>query len=178
MSEAAKNIRSGPDTSSGGDGETGGRRQVKFLVCVDNSPHSRVAVRFACLRALRTGARVVLLHVVEPADFQHWMAVGDLMSKENREEAEMVLQEIAAEVNEWAGIMPELVVREGRIGEEILAHLAEDQDVNFIMVGARPPTEGRGKLVRWLAGQLAGELHIPLTIIPGNLDDEDIRRLA
>lgn len=160
------------------DAEIGAPRQVKFLVCVDDSLHSRVAVRFACLRALRTGARVVLLHIVEPADFQHWMAIGDLMQKENREEAEMVLQEIAAEVNEWAGIMPELVVREGRIGEEILDHLAEDKDVNFIIVGARPPTEGRGKLVRWLAGQLAGELHIPLTIIPGNLNDDEIRRLA
>ena len=50
-----------------------------FLVVVDNSEELHVALRFASLRAKKTGGRVALLYVVEPAAFQHWMAGGDVM---------------------------------------------------------------------------------------------------
>ncbi len=60
--------------------------EVKFLVCVDRRPQSRVAVRFACRRARNLGGRVSLLHVVEPPEFQHWTAVGDVIEGEIGEE--------------------------------------------------------------------------------------------
>ncbi len=47
------------------------------LVCVDRTPRSRVAVRYACRRARNTGGNVSLLHVIEPPEFQHWNAVGN-----------------------------------------------------------------------------------------------------
>ena len=61
--------------------------KVKFLVCVDDSEDCRVALRFACLRARNTDGHIALLYVIEPADFQHWAAVGRLMEAEKREEA-------------------------------------------------------------------------------------------
>ena len=111
---------------------------VNYLVCVDDSPHSRVAVRFACLRAKNAEGNVTLLTAIEPAEFQHWMAVEDVMLEERREEAERVLQDLAAEVNEWAGVMPSLTVRDGHIGDEILAAVEEDPTINFLVVGAAP----------------------------------------
>lgn len=152
--------------------------RIKFLVCVDRSAHSRVAVRFACRRAKTTDGRVALLHVIEPAEFQHWQAVEDLMQAERREEVERLLQDLAAEVNAWAGVMPELFVREGRIGEEILALIDEDRTIDGLVVGSALASEGGGKLVSWLAGQLAGRLRIPLTVVPGNLTDEQIVNLT
>jgi nucleotide-binding universal stress UspA family protein len=153
--------------------------RVKFLVCVDGKPHSRVAVRFACLRAKNVSGYVMLLNVIEPAEFQHWMAVEDVMLEERRQEAEHLLHDLAAEVNEWAGVMPELSVREGRIGEEILKQVEADPMINFIVVGAAPAGEGkRGSLISWLAGQLAGRLSVPLVIVPGNLDDDQLRNIT
>ena len=143
--------------------------RVKYLVCVDGTAHSRVAVRFACLRAK---------NVIEPAEFQHWMAVEDVMKEERREETESLLQDLAAEVNEWAGVMPVLTVREGHIGEEILAAVEEDPEISFLVVGAAPPEVKRGSLISWLAGQLAGRLRIPLVIVPGNLTDEQLINLT
>ncbi|MFQ5958588.1 MAG: universal stress protein, partial [Alphaproteobacteria bacterium] len=140
--------------------------------------HSRVAVRFACLRAKNTKGYVVLLNVIEPAEFQHWMAVEDVMQTERRDEVEHLLQDLAAEVNEWAGVMPVLNVREGRIGEEILAAIEEDPSISFLVVGATPPSAKRGKLISWLAGQLSGRLSIPLVIVPGNLSDEQLANLT
>ncbi len=152
--------------------------RVKYLVCVDGSPQSRVALRFACLRARNVGGRVTLLSVNEPAEFQHWMAVEDVMQEERREEAEHLLQDLAAEVNEWAGVMPEFSVREGRIGDEILAAIESDPAISFLVVAASPPGEKHGKLISWLAGELAGRLHIPLVIVPGNLTDAELEELT
>ena len=59
----------------------------KFLVCVDDTPECRVALRFACRRANKTGGGVTLLRVIEPGDFGHWVAVEDLMREEARDEA-------------------------------------------------------------------------------------------
>ncbi|MBT5373283.1 MAG: universal stress protein, partial [Rhodospirillaceae bacterium] len=66
----------------------------------------RAALRFASLRAKHTGGRVALLYVIEPPEFMHWMAVENLNQEESREEAETVLQDLSAEVNEWAGAWP------------------------------------------------------------------------
>ncbi|MEE9249667.1 MAG: universal stress protein [Alphaproteobacteria bacterium] len=152
--------------------------EVKFLVCVDRRPQSRVAVRFACRRARNLGGRVSLLHVVEPPEFQHWTAVGDVIEGERREDAERLLLDLAAEVVDWTDIVPELIVREGEIGEEILAQASEDSTVNFLVVGAAAPTDKSFSLITFLAGKLLGHLSVPLIVIPGNLTDEEIIALT
>jgi hypothetical protein len=96
-----------------------------------------------------------------------------MMREERREEAEALLQELAADVNSWAGVMPELLVREGRIGDEILGAVDEDPTIDLLCIGSNP-AEGMGKLVGFLAGNLAGRLSIPLVIVPGILTDEKI----
>ncbi len=152
--------------------------QVTFLVCVADDGHSEVAARFAALRARNSGGRVALLHVVQPPEFQHWAAVGELMRQETREEADILLQTMADKVVEVAGQAPSMTVREGGIGDEILSHIAENEEINLLVVGAAPPDQGRGSLISWLAGQLAGQLNIPLVVVPGNLDDEQLRDLT
>ena len=152
--------------------------EVAFLVCVADDDHSEVAARFAALRARNSGGQVALLHVVQPPEFQHWAAVGELMRQETREEAEILLQTIAAKVAEIIGQTPGMAVREGRIGDEILSHVAENESINLLVVGAAPPDQGRGSLISWLAGQLAGQLNIPLVVVPGNLDDQQLRDLT
>lgn len=157
-------------------GHVAGR--VKFLVCVGNDPQSKVALHFACLRASNTNGGIALLHVLAPPEFQHWTAVGELMREETREEAELVLQQAAGEVQERIGVMPEFYLREGSIGEQILRQIEEDPEIDMLVVGAAPTAEGRGKLVSWLAGQLAGNLNIPLVVVPGNLTDEQLENLT
>ena len=152
--------------------------QVTFLVCVADDGHSEAAARFAALRACNSGGQVALLHVVQPPEFQHWAAVGELMRQETREEAEMLLQAMAAKVAEVTGQAPGMTVREGRIGDEILGHIAENDAINLLVVGAAPPDQGHGSLISWLAGQLAGQLNIPLVVVPGNLDDGQLRDLT
>ena len=152
--------------------------QVTFLVCVADDGHSEVAARFAALRARNSGGLVALLHVVQPPEFQHWAAVGELMRQETREEAEILLQAIGAKVAEVTGQTPSTAVREGRIGDEILSHIAENEAIDLLVVGAAPPDQGHGSLISWLAGQLAGQLNIPLVVVPGSLNDQQLQDLT
>lgn len=156
----------------------GGVEPFKFLVCVDDSPQSRTALRFAALRARNVGGLLALLHIIEPAECQEWMSIADAMEIERRCEAERLLHERAGEVNDLTGLIPELQVRTGTIGTEILAAIQEDGDIHALVVGAAPPGARRGKLISWLAAQLAGALDIPLVVVPGNLTDAQIDRLA
>ena len=168
-----------PGTGKSGDSAQGhvpGR--VKFLVCVDRRPQTRVAVRYACWRAKNTGGAVSLLHVIEPSEFQHWAAVGDVMDAERREEAGQLLEDLSLEVNDWAGLRPELSVREGEIGEEILAQVREDSEIDVLVVGAAPPGDRSFSLITFLAEKLLGHLAVPLVVVPGNLTDEQISNMT
>ena len=149
-----------------------------FLVVVDNSVELHVALRFASLRAKKTGGRVALLYVVEPADFQHWMAVEDLMREEGRQEAEAVLQKYSAEVQEWSGKTPVFYLREGKLHDELLKLIEEDQSISVLVLGAATGTEGPGPLISSLTGKMTSDLRIPLTIVPGYLTDEQLESLT
>ncbi|MSO69355.1 MAG: universal stress protein [Alphaproteobacteria bacterium] len=152
--------------------------QLAFVACVANDAHSRAAARFAALRARNTGGRLEILHVVQPPEFQHWAAVGDLMRAEITAEGQTLLNTIGAEMAAFSGVQPLLKLREGRIGEEILRHVEGDPSINILVVGAAPPEARRGSLISWLAGQLAGQLRIPLVIVPGTLSDSELQDLT
>ena len=149
-----------------------------FLVVVDDTPEMEVALRFACRRAHNSGGRVALLYVVEPSDFQHWMAVGDLMREEARNEGEQLLQRLAARVNELTGTLPILHVREGDRREELLKLIDEEPSISILVLGASIDKRGPGPLIEALTGKFVGKLRIPVTIVPGNLSSEDIDSIS
>jgi nucleotide-binding universal stress UspA family protein len=152
----------------------GKRADRVFLVVVDETEEMKVALRFACRRARNTGGRVALLFVIEPADFQHWMAVEDLMREEARTEGEQLLQRLAGQVNELVGSMPVLYVREGKVRDELMALLDEEPSISIMVLGANTGSRGPGPLVSALTGKMVGKLRVPITIVPGNLDNETI----
>lgn len=153
---------------------TGKPSDRTFLVVVDETEEMKVALRFACRRARSTGGRVALLYVIEPADFQHWQAVGDLMREEARSEGEQLLQKLAAQVNELVGSIPILHVREGKVRDELFKLLDEEPSISILVLGANPGARGPGPLVSALTGKMIGKLPVPITIVPGNLTDEEI----
>lgn len=150
----------------------------KFLVVVDETPECRVALMFGAFRAERTDADLVVMHVIEPAGFQHWMSVRKVMSREAQEAAERLLEGFAAEVRAWVRFSPELVIREGKQKEQILSLIEEDPEITLLVLGAAPGREGPGPLVQYLAGELSGGLRVPVVLIPGNLTESDIDKLT
>ena len=119
----------------------------KFLVVIDESPECDRAVYFASRRALRTGASVIMLRVIETADRnQQWLGVADIMRAEAHEEANAVLDRHAARISSITGVMPERVIREGDKSEEMLKLIDEDEDIAAL---SSPPASARKVRGRW-----------------------------
>ncbi|MFO1127781.1 MAG: universal stress protein [Rhodospirillales bacterium] len=147
--------------------------QRTFLCVVDESEELHQALRYACRRAKSTGGRVALLYVIEPVEFQHWMAVGNLMAEERREQAEEMLQVVATVVQKLSGATPVIFIREGTLTEELMALVGAEPDLSILVLGASVGSEGVGKVIGYVMKRIA-RLPIPVTIVPGGLSDEQI----
>ncbi len=156
--------------------EEGHRR--KFLVVVDDTPECDRAIVYAAKRAARTSGVVTLLFIIARGDFQHWLGVEDIMRAEAHQEAEATLAKAAQRVRSVARTEPETVVREGTMSEEILELIEADADIAILVLAASTNADGPGPLVSSIAGKSAGTFPIPVTIVPGNLDDDSIAALA
>lgn len=168
------------ETSTEKDGKTEERRPSgrTFLCVVDETEEFAAALQFACRRATNTNGRVALLYVVQPAEFQHWMAIGERMREEAREEAEEMLNVVASVVQKRTGQMPALYIREGTVREEVVALIEEEASISLLVLGAASGAEGPGPLVSYLVEKMAGRLRVPVTIVPGNLSEEDISAIT
>ena len=160
------------------DASTAAAQRRKFLVVVDKSPEYKKALRFAARRAAHTGGVVSLVTVVTPADFQHWRSVEDAIREEAMDEAEKMLYDAAREVNHIAGLLPEVMVLEGKPNEVVMKLLQEDPDISILVLASGTSREGPGPLVSMVAQQAQQAYPIPVTIVPGGLSDEAIDALA
>jgi nucleotide-binding universal stress UspA family protein len=150
----------------------------KFLVVIDDTPECDRAAYFASRRALRTGASVVMLRVIETADRnQQWLGVADIMRAEAHEEANAVLDRHAARISSITGVMPERVIREGDKADEMLKLIDEDEDIAALILAAASGKEGPGPLVTSLAKN-AGTFPIPVALVPGHLSDADLDSMS
>jgi nucleotide-binding universal stress UspA family protein len=147
--------------------EAASKRDRVFLVVVDDSPERAVALRYACLRARNGGGRVALLRVIEPEGITEWAGVGAMMAEERREEAERLLSGLAAQVNEITGGLPIL-----------LALLEEDPRISILVLASAGDGGGPGPLIGALTGRYASRVRVPMTIVPGNLEDPEMERVT
>jgi nucleotide-binding universal stress UspA family protein len=154
------------------------KRDRVFLVVVDDSPERAVALRYACLRARNGGGRVALLRVIEPEGMTEWAGVGAMMAEERREEAEKLLSAMAAQVNEITGGLPILLIREGTPRDELLALLEEDPRISILVLASAAGSGGPGPLISAFTGRYAGRVRVPMTIVPGGLDDKELERVS
>jgi nucleotide-binding universal stress UspA family protein len=145
-----------------------------FLVVVDETEELQIAVHYAARRAYHTGGRVALLHVIEPSELQHWIAIENLAREERREEAEQLMQRLCEEILPIAGSMPIVYIREGSRRDELLALINEDPSISILVLAASTGPEGPGPLISYLTGKPAARLRIPITIVPGSLTMEQL----
>ena len=147
----------------------------KFLVVIDDTPECDRAVTFAAHRVKRTGGTVVLLSVIDSADFQQFLGVEEVMRAEAREEAERLLDQRIARIAAIGDIRTETVIREGRPIEEIEKLIAQDPGIGILVLAASTSPEGPGPLVTAFATRSGGgALPILVAIVPGSMTDEQI----
>ena len=150
----------------------------KCLVIVHDTAEWDRAVYYASRWAKRIGGGVVMLRIIETEDQnQQWLGVADIMRAEAEESANAALDRASGRANGIAAITPERVIREGDPGKEILDVIDKDVDISMLVLAAAVGAEGPGPIITMLA-RTAGNFPIPLTVVPGNLTDEDIDGLS
>ena len=149
----------------------------KFLVVLDDSRECLNAMRFAAMRAAHTGGGVAILSVIPPDDFNHWIGVGEVMREESRERIHAHFEVFAKWMRDRQGVDPELIIREGDAVPEILAQIAEDDEIGVLVLGAGSDRKGPGPLVSQLS-RASATLPIPITIVPGELSKEKLQAIT
>ena len=159
--------------------EEGHRR--KFLVVVDESAEVETALFFSASRIQHSGGSLVLLYLIQPQDYQHWMGVKQMQLEEETNKAKALFRLFRRKLNTagFEAIANEEIIREGKVAEEIVKLIDADEDIAILVLGAATDAKGPGPLVSSLAaGKLAGTFPIPVTIVPGNLTLDEIKALA
>ncbi len=149
----------------------------KFLVVLDDSRECLNAMRFAAMRASKTGGGVTVLSVIPPDEFNHWIGVGAIMREEARERIVAHFEVFAKWMRDRQGVDPELVIREGEVVPEILAHVREDNDIGVLILGAGEEKSGPGPLVTQLT-RASSDLPVPITIVPGQMSKERLEAIT
>jgi len=153
----------------------------KLLVIVDESAEVEAALYFAASRVAHTGGHVTLLYVIEPQDYQHWMGVRQVQLEEETNKAKAVFRLMRRKLNNagFDSIATEEEIREGKKTDAIVKFIEEDDDIAILILGAAVDSKGPGPLVSSLAaGKAAGSFPIPIVIVPGHLELDDIKTMA
>ena len=151
----------------------------KFLIVVDDSPEFASALSYACRRARSTGGRVTMLHVLQQPEFEHWSGVRDEIEREQRAEAEALLQKLGAEVEARTGRKAEFLIETGDIVSAIKAVVTRDDDIKILVLAAATGGRGPGPLVASIAKEGVGfGRKLPVTVVPGDLTEDEVEALG
>ena len=156
-------------------GENEARRT--YLVVVDDSAESRVALRFAARRAAKTGGTVEVLGIVEPQDFVQFGGVQNAIEEEQRLRIEGVVSSAIGEILDESGVEAKIIVQSGEPVKAVRDYVGEREEVHALVLGAAPSGHP-GPLVDNFTNGDAGKLPCPVMIIPGSLSDERLEQLS
>jgi len=155
----------------------GAEAKRTYLVVVDDSAESRVALRFAARRASKTGGKVEVLGIVEPQDFVQFGGVQAAMEEEQRLRIEGVVSSAIGEILDESGIEANIIIRQGEVVRSVRDYVAGRDEIAALVLGAAP-SGPPGPLVVNFTGHDAGQLPCPVMIIPGSLTDERLEQLS
>ena len=148
-----------------------------YLVVIDESPESEIALRFAARRAVKTGGNVEILALIPKQDFVQWGGVQATIEEEARTRAEALVTGAAGTLLQESGIKPSITVQEGDAAKIVRDMIEANPEIAALVLGAAA-TGAPGTLVAHFSGTDAGKLTVPVMIIPGSLDREGIDRLS
>ncbi|MDQ2879512.1 MAG: universal stress protein [Pseudomonadota bacterium] len=148
-----------------------------YLVVIDDTPESGIALRFAARRAVKTGGGVEILALIPPAEFVAFGGVQATIEEEARLHAEALVASAAGALIEESGLRPSITVRQGEAPRVIREMIAANPDIAALVLGSAA-SGAPGPLVGHFAGVEPGTLTVPLMIVPGSLDREGIDRLS
>ena len=147
-----------------------------YLVVMDETEEAKQALRFASMRAMKTGGSVHILALVPQQTFNAFGGVQATIEQEARERAEVMANNAAGNIFGEMGKMPVIAVRPGSPADVIAKYLEEHGSIAALVLGTAKES-GKDPLVAHFAAR-AASLPCPLYLVPGNLSREQLDELA
>src|SRR5947209_17035013 len=132
----------------------GAEAKRTYLVVVDDSAESRVALRFAARRAAKTDGKIEVLGIVEPQDFVQFGGVQAAMEEEQRLRIEGVVSAAIGEILDESGVEAQIIIRQGEAVRTVREVVGEREEVCALVLGAAA-SGSPGALVAGLGGAAA-----------------------
>src|SRR3954452_20918621 len=139
----------------------GAKDKRTYLVVVDDSAESRVALRFAARRAAKTGGRIEVLGIVEAQDFVQFGGVQAAIEEEQRLRIEGIVSSAVGEILDESGVEANIVVQQGEPVKAVRDFVGAREEVHALVLGA-VPTVHPGPLVDHFTNADSGKLPCPL----------------
>lgn len=139
-----------------------------YLVCVSTEKRSEAALHVACSFARRSNGYIILLHVIEPMDFQSIGIISDKIRKKQYDESQELLENIAKKTNDLFDITPVIMISEGLIEEQIIEAAEQDKNIKMVITQTPAGSAKNSKTIPALVASVGNKLGIPILVVPEN----------
>ena len=140
-----------------------------FLVCVDESSEFRTALEYACINANKQKINLILLYVMEVANFRHWTGVENIMLEEQKSKAKELLDNYLNEIKKNYKFKTKTLIKRGDKVDTILKLLNNKRyKIKNLILGLSIEGNDTNKIINSLTGSFRKKLHLPITIVPDN----------
>jgi len=138
-----------------------------FLVCVDESNEFNSALEYACISAQKQKISLILLYIIEGANFRHWKGVETIMQEEQKSKAKELLDMYLDEIKNNYKLNIKTMVKRGDRVETILKVLKNKRyKVKNLILGLAMEGNDTNKIINSLTGSFRKKLNLPITIVP------------
>ena len=138
-----------------------------FLVCVDESNEFYAALEYACVNAQKQKINLILLYIIEIANFRHWKGVETIMQEEQKSKAKELLNIHLAEIKKNYKLKIKTMVKRGDRVETILKVLKNKRyKIKNLILGLALEGNDTNKIINSLTGSVRKKLNLPITIVP------------
>ena len=143
-----------------------------FLVCVDESNEFYAALEYACVNAQKQKINLILLYIIEIANFRHWKGVETIMQEEQKSKAKELLNIHLAEIKKNYNLKIKTMVKRGDRVETILKVLKNKRyKIQNLILGLALEGNDTNKIINSLTGSFRKKLNLPITIVPDNYNN-------
>ena len=147
-----------------------------FLVVADNTSEMHQALYYASRRAATANGEVALFRCIEPPEGQLWGGVTKIMEAEAEQTSKKLLTDLSLYCEELGASKPKTFLKKGNVSDELIKLINNESLITVLVLGASTETGNPGPIVSYVLNA-SSECRIPITIVPGNLTDEQIDNL-
>ena len=153
-------------------------RNRLFLVVADDSKELHQALYYAARRAAAANGEVALFRCIEPIEGQLWGGVTEIMEAEAEQASKKLLLELSEYCEKLGAPKPRTFVRKGILHEELFNLIDKEKAIRVLVLGVSTEHGNPGPLINYVINKGSNECRVPITIVPGNLTDEQIDALV